>query len=127
MTLTTQTTTTVVSVPIHCCPVSPRRWASNSSDVWEWLGTARCAFPPLHGEVRVMSRETSEWLNQNTLIGFTDQRGHAWHYRASDQGDQPNHYPGALPVEDVKRRLFAWDAVECPLSVTLPDGDVVKV
>lgn len=34
-----------------------------------------------------MSSETSTWLNTSTLIGFTDQRGHAWHYRADDQGD----------------------------------------
>jgi phage/plasmid-like protein (TIGR03299 family) len=56
-----------------------------------------------------MSAETSSWLNQNTLIGFTEKRGQAWHYRASDQGDEPNHYAGPIPVEDVKRRLFAWE------------------
>lgn len=67
-----------------------------------------------------MSKETSEWLNANTLIGFTEQRaakgapneGRAWHYRASDQGDEPNHYPGAIPVEDVRRRLFNWQALK---------------
>ena len=48
-----------------------------------------------------MSAETSTWLNTQTLIGFTDQRGHAWHYRADDQGDEPNHYPSAVPVADV--------------------------
>ena len=57
-----------------------------------------------------MSSETSTWLNTSTLIGFTDQRGHAWHYRADDQGDEPNHYPGQVPVQDVHRRLFGWDA-----------------
>lgn len=57
-----------------------------------------------------MSAETSTWLNTHTLIGFTDQRGHAWHYRADDQGDEPNHYPGAVPIADVGRRLFGWDA-----------------
>lgn len=70
-----------------------------------------------------MSRETSEWLNQNTLIGFTDKRGHAWHYRASDQGAEPNHYPGAIPVADVERRLFAWQAVPLALSFTIPGTD----
>jgi phage/plasmid-like protein (TIGR03299 family) len=53
-----------------------------------------------------MSAETSEWLNRNTLIGFTNERGHAWHWRQSDQGNEPNHYPGAIPVADVHRRLF---------------------
>ena len=33
-----------------------------------------------------MSRETLQHLNTHTLIGNTDQRGHAWHYRAVDQG-----------------------------------------
>ena len=68
-----------------------------------------------------MSRETMQWLNTNTLIGFTDKRGsHAWHYRADLQSAEGNHYEGAIPVADVERRLFAWDAVEVPLSVTLP-------
>nr|WP_086864937.1 DUF932 domain-containing protein [Amycolatopsis lexingtonensis] len=57
-----------------------------------------------------MSKETSTWLNTNVLIGFTDKRGHAWHYRAEDQGTEPNHYPGPIPITDVKRRLFSWTA-----------------
>jgi phage/plasmid-like protein (TIGR03299 family) len=68
-----------------------------------------------------MSRETAQWLNSNTLIGFTDKRGsHAWHYRAELQSDESNHYAGAIPVADVQRRLFAWDAIEAPLSVAVP-------
>lgn len=57
-----------------------------------------------------MSRETLESLNTNVLIGNTDERGRAWHYRAGLQGDQPNHYPGPIPVDDVKTRLFHWQA-----------------
>lgn len=57
-----------------------------------------------------MSRETLLHLNTQTLIGFTDQRGFAWHYRAEDQGAESNHYPGAIPVVDVNRRLFGWTA-----------------
>ncbi|MGW5747719.1 DUF932 domain-containing protein [Amycolatopsis sp. NPDC003861] len=57
-----------------------------------------------------MSKETSKWLNTHVLIGFTDKRGHAWHYRAEDQTTEPNHYPGPIPVDDVKRRLFGWTA-----------------
>lgn len=56
-----------------------------------------------------MSQETSKWLNNNTLIGFTDVRGNAWHYRESDQGVEPNHYPMEIPTEDIKRRLFDWE------------------
>lgn len=57
-----------------------------------------------------MSQETMQWLNQNTLIGYTDRRGHAWHYR---QGAD-NHYEGAVPVEDVRSRLFNWHPVKVP-------------
>lgn len=69
-----------------------------------------------------MSNETMQWLNTNTLIGFTERRGNAWHYRAEDQGIEPNHYVGAVPVADVERRLFSWTAVERPLSYTVPAG-----
>jgi hypothetical protein len=57
-----------------------------------------------------VSKETSKWLNTNVLIGVTEKRGHAWHYRAEDQGTEPNHYPGPIPITEVKRRLFAWTA-----------------
>lgn len=80
-----------------------------------------------------MSKETLEHLNLNTLIGNTDQRGTAWHYRAELQGGESNHYPGPIPVPDVRRRLFQWTAesrrlaVETPATVTTmthlnPDG-----
>jgi phage/plasmid-like protein (TIGR03299 family) len=71
-----------------------------------------------------MSRETIEWLNTNTLIGYTSERGTAWHYRAEIQGTESNHYAGAVPVEDVRRRLFHWQAIEGTVQtvVLLPDG-----
>lgn len=71
-----------------------------------------------------MSRETSTWLNQMVLVGFTEKRGNAWHYRASEQGSEPNHYIGAIPVEDVQRRLFDWHAMEGNVrsDILLPDG-----
>lgn len=65
-----------------------------------------------------MSEETATWLNTMTLIGFTEQRGHAWHYRAADQVDEPNHYPGPVPVADVRRRLFGWKVVEGDVTST---------
>lgn len=67
-----------------------------------------------------MSRETIQWLNTMTLIGNTDQRGNAWHYRASDQGGESNHYPGFIPVGDVVRRLFDWEAVSRRVAVEVP-------
>lgn len=71
-----------------------------------------------------MSRETSQWLNRNVLVGFTSKRGHAWHYKATEQGNEPNHYENAVPVEDVQRRLFHWKAVEAPVYVRVPDSSV---
>jgi phage/plasmid-like protein (TIGR03299 family) len=75
-----------------------------------------------------MSQESMRTLNTQTLIGFTDVRGTAWHYREALQGEEPNHYPGAIPVEDVLRRLFNWKAQEytvegIPLSV---DADTMR-
>lgn len=67
-----------------------------------------------------MSTETMQDLNTNTLIGNTDQRGHAWHYRAEDQGEESNHYAGAVPVADVARRLFNWEAASRRVAVEVP-------
>lgn len=64
-----------------------------------------------------MSTETIEWLNQNVLVGFTEQRGEAWHYRAANQGTETNHYKQAIPIDDVRRRLFSWKAIEVPMYV----------
>lgn len=61
-----------------------------------------------------MSRETLQWLNENTLIGFTDKHRKAWHH----DGTTDNHYAGAIPVEDVTRRLFNWEAVEREVYVS---------
>lgn len=64
-----------------------------------------------------MSNETLAWLNRNVLIGFTDRRSTAWHYRSSEQGAEPNHYPGPIPVSEVTRRLFHWHAESHPVLV----------
>lgn len=69
-----------------------------------------------------MSQETLTWLNENTLVGFTEKRGDAWHYKASEQGEEPNHYLGAIPVEDVRRRLFNWRHVEAQVTATYTDS-----
>lgn len=69
-----------------------------------------------------MSRETLQWHQIWSLIGDTEKRkvvrdgwhqegGEAWHYRATLQGEESNHYTGAIPVEDVERRLFSWTPI----------------
>jgi phage/plasmid-like protein (TIGR03299 family) len=67
-----------------------------------------------------MSKETLEDLNTRTLIGMTDQRGNAWHWRASLQGEKSNHYPGAIPIEDVRERLIPWYQVPRKVAVEKP-------
>lgn len=67
-----------------------------------------------------MSKESLATLNTQTLIGHTDKRGTAWHYREELQGEEPNHYTGPVPVADVERRLFHWTAVESPVFVRIP-------
>jgi len=71
-----------------------------------------------------MTTETIQHLNTQVLIGFTDQRGTAWHYKKDEQGDEPNHYAQAIPVDDVLRRLFAWHAIELPMFVSTTKGNV---
>jgi phage/plasmid-like protein (TIGR03299 family) len=89
-----------------------------------------------------MSSHTLEWHNVWSLIGDTEKRksvkdgwhqhdGSAWHYREALQGDEPNHYPHAIPVADVERRLFNWEAeAVSPMVATIPgklldDGTIV--
>lgn len=74
-----------------------------------------------------MSAETTKWLNTMTLIGNTLKRGHAWHWRAVDQGDEPNHYDNFVPIEDVRRRLFNFTAVSRPVFVRNEFGNFVEV
>jgi phage/plasmid-like protein (TIGR03299 family) len=67
-----------------------------------------------------MSKETLHRLNTNTLIGNTDHRGTAWHYRAELQGEESNHYPGPIPINDIARRLFAWQAESRRMAMEIP-------
>lgn len=72
-----------------------------------------------------MSAESSQWLNTMILIGMTEQRGNAWHYRAADQGTESNHYTGAIPVADVIRRLFNFTVEKTPLTMSVPTDDLM--
>ncbi len=68
-----------------------------------------------------MSQETQEWLDQNVLVGFTEKRGNAWHYREGTN----NHYVGAIPAEDVESRLFSWTAEEAPVEYANKGGKML--
>lgn len=67
---------------------------------------------PIPGDPGEYSQESRQWLSEMVKIGFTDQRGEAWHYR---QGDQ-NHYPGAVPL-NVVEELFDFSVVQKPVTV----------
>ena len=58
-----------------------------------------------------MSAESIEWLNTYTL-----QSRRAWH--TSDQLQKLTNtvYDGPIPVEDVHRRLFAWEPLEASIT-----------
>lgn len=64
-----------------------------------------------------MSEETIGWLNdyRHVKIGFTEKRGHAWHYRESEQGGKPNHYVGAIPVDDILKDMLDFEFIEAPV------------
>lgn len=66
-----------------------------------------------------MSAETIEYLNENTLIGFTEKRGTAWHYR----GTHDNHFEGAIP-RDRALALLSYPLAEGGITATYitPDG-----
>ena len=72
-----------------------------------------------------MSAETITWLNRMTLIGFTEKRGEAWHYRAEDQDDQGNHFEGPIPQERVAELLDRPQLTEATVSVTYATSEGV--
>lgn len=55
---------------------------------------------------------TKERPLNEALIGYTKKRGNAWHYQLATVGGQSNAYPGAIPVEEVRDRLFNWVGLE---------------
>lgn len=82
-----------------------------------------------------MSAETLEWLNENTMIGFTAERekyaGQGWTTFNTTTGQneawwhQDGYklgYPGAIPADEVIKHLFHWTPVECPITLRVPCG-----
>lgn len=76
-----------------------------------------------------MSRETIGYLNAGNILIGNGVR--SWWYRAEmEDPNNPTHYAGPIPVEDVRRRLFGWKAVESTslmATVQLPDGDTMFI
>lgn len=63
-----------------------------------------------------MSAEMIKWLNENTLIGYSEELGSAWHKTANAN----NHYDDIVPIDAVER-LFKWEAQLTPVYM---QGDV---
>lgn len=75
-----------------------------------------------------MSQETLEWLNANTLIGYTTEKevwasngfvtseGKPWWQQEGYDGA----FPGAIPIDEVLNRLFYWKPLEGALTVRIP-------
>lgn len=91
-----------------------------------------------------MSAETIEWLNANTMIGFTANRDAykhmGWGLSYDEQAGEnrawwytdgfKNGYSGAIPVEEVERVLFNWEPIETEImykrrDVTEQDADAI--
>ena len=73
-----------------------------------------------------MSKETMDWLNTQTLKGYTEIDGFAWHNDAAlraELGVADNHYPGPIPVGDVIARLFNWEPLEGNVQTTAVTDD----
>ncbi len=57
-------------------------------------------------DVAEKSRETLRWLQENVLVGYTDERGPAWHYVDLGQGlPKGTHFPGPVPATKVTKLL----------------------
>lgn len=67
-----------------------------------------------------MSRESSEWLNRNTLVGYGRK---AWHFADGDAiASELNHYTGAIPESRVRELLDSADPTSVPLTVVYAGG-----
>lgn len=76
---------------------------------------------------REISREPLSSLNQQVLVGFTEKTGMPWWYRKELQGEESSVYEGAVPREDVERRLFSWEALKFPVLLQKPDGTTLRI
>lgn len=84
-----------------------------------------------------MSQETIDWLNSNVLVGYIHER-EKWAdgWGSFQEGEfrpwfaMPGYtggFDGPIPIDEINRRLFAWQAVEVPLYMRVPEADLSKV
>lgn len=73
-----------------------------------------------------MTREKIADLRTNTLIGYTEQNGLAWHADHAAGAVNDNHFEGPVPIDAILTRLFHWEAKEGKITVTVIDEDGVQ-
>jgi phage/plasmid-like protein (TIGR03299 family) len=71
-----------------------------------------------------LSAETTTWLRNNIVVGFTEKRGNAWWNsrgaNGTDDQGRSNHFEGPVPVEIVRERLFNWQGERLPIYAGIP-------
>ena len=65
---------------------------------------------PANVDIWEKSRETMQWLQENVLVGYVDERGPAWWSNAITKNgawEMPagSHFPGAVPMKKVTKLL----------------------
>lgn len=60
------------------------------------------------------------------LIGYTEKRGSAWHYQQATLDGETNAYPGPIPVQEVRDRLFDWRGLEGTAESTVITNEGVS-
>jgi phage/plasmid-like protein (TIGR03299 family) len=69
-----------------------------------------------------MSMETTQWLRDNIRVGYTDERGPAWHADKDTYLSDGTHFPGAVPESEV-RRLLDVPFVEAEMFAQYTDSE----
>lgn len=69
-----------------------------------------------YGHTRYIDAVLGEWSGQKT----GGERSRLLNDAPIQVNIEPNHYPGPIPIDDVRRRLFAWNADSRPIAVALP-------
>ena len=70
-----------------------------------------------------MSAFDQDYLENNTLIGFTGKRGKAWW---AANGNIPSHFDGPVPLERA-RDFLGWEPVKVTIMEEGPDGEAVPL
>lgn len=72
-----------------------------------------------------MSIATERDFLSHVLVGFgSDEKADYWRPSITTLVER---YEGEVPLDDVLKKLFDWDAVKCPVEVVMPSGRRVPI